>query len=224
MRLLSNEFSSNRSEKVKGGWIRKSCWHVPVYCVVKWLIIRFLLSCLRPTSVNQFWSPFLRFGGTHIRRVSSTHVSKCLQNTRGDRGQTSLMCCRSIQKGGIMNLPYWKFGRVAIKTWPYHVSGFISHGFRTSGTASDWQMAILGAVDHQIEDRMVKNGLSLLNALEVRRLLHARFLSRAEIITLLFFVYFTVLRAPFFRDPVRGGTWSKKRLPSYFAQRYPMMN
>jgi len=48
-----------------------------------------------------------------------------------------------------------KFGRVAIKTWPYHVSGFISHGVRT-GTASDWQMAILGAVDHQIEDRMVK--------------------------------------------------------------------
>jgi len=67
-------------------------------------------------------------------------------------------------------------------------------------------MAILGAIDHQIEDRMVKNGLSLLNIIEVRRLLHARSLLRAEIIALLFFVYFTVLRAPFFRDRVRGGT------------------
>ena len=63
MRLLPNEFSSNRSEKAEGGWISKSCRHVPVCCVVKYLIIRFLLSCLRPSSVNQFWSLFLRFGG-----------------------------------------------------------------------------------------------------------------------------------------------------------------
>ena len=32
------------------------------------------------------------------------------------------------------------------------------------------------------------------------------------------------LRAPFFRDRVSGGTWSKKRLPSYFAQREPTMS
>ena len=32
------------------------------------------------------------------------------------------------------------------------------------------------------------------------------------------------LRAPFFRDRVRGGTLCKKCLPSHFAQRYPMMS
>ena len=64
---------------------------------------------------------------------------------------------------------------------------------RTLGTASDWQIAILGAVDHQIEDRRVKSGLNLLNIIKVRRLF-AHFLSGTEIITLLLFVYFTVLR------------------------------
>ena len=64
---------------------------------------------------------------------------------------------------------------------------------RTLGTASDWQIAILGAVDRQIEDRRVKNGLNLLNIIKVRRLF-AHFLSGTEIITLLLFVYFTVLR------------------------------
>ena len=63
---------------------------------------------------------------------------------------------------------------------------------RTLGTASDWQI-ILGAVDHQIEDRRVKKGLNLLNIIKVRRLF-AHFLSGTEIITLLLFVYFTVLR------------------------------
>ena len=61
--------------------------------------------------------------------------------------------------------------------------------------------------------RMVKNSLSLLNIIEVQQLLHARFLLRAEMITLLFFLYFTVLRAPFFRDRVKGGTWSKNDYP-----------
>jgi len=46
--------------------------------------------------------------------------------------------------------------------------------------------------------RMVKNGLRLLNIIEIRQLLHAHFLLRAEIITLLFFVYFTVLGSFFF--------------------------
>jgi len=64
---------------------------------------------------------------------------------------------------------------------------------RTLDTTSDWQIAILGAVDHQIEDRRVKNGLTLLNIIKVRRLF-AHFLSGTEIITLLLFVYFTVLR------------------------------
>ena len=64
---------------------------------------------------------------------------------------------------------------------------------RTLDTTSDWQIAILGAVDHQIEDRRVKNGLTLLNIIKVR-LLFAHFLSGTEIITLLLFVYFNVLR------------------------------
>ena len=52
---------------------------------------------------------------------------------------------------------------------------------RTLDTTSDWQIAILGAVDHQIEDRRVKNGLTLLNIIKVRRLF-AHFLSGTEII------------------------------------------
>jgi len=39
---------------------------------------------------------------------------------------------------------------------------------RTLDTASDWQIAILGAVDHQIEDKRVKHGLNLLNIIKLR--------------------------------------------------------
>jgi len=64
---------------------------------------------------------------------------------------------------------------------------------RTLDTASDWQIAILGAVDHQVEERRVKHGLNLLNIIKLLRLF-AHFLSGTEIIRLLLFVYFTVLK------------------------------
>jgi len=48
-------------------------------------------------------------------------------------------------------------------TQPYQVSDLISHPVRRVGTVSDLLIANLGAVDHQIEDRQKKSGLSLFN-------------------------------------------------------------
>ena len=48
-------------------------------------------------------------------------------------------------------------------TQPYQVSDLISHRVRRVGTVSDLLIANLGAVDHQIEDRRKKSGLSLFN-------------------------------------------------------------
>jgi len=59
--------------------------------------------------------------------------------------------------------------------------------------ASDWQIAILGAVDHQIEKRRVKKRSDFMEY-KRRMAIIARFLLGAEIITLLLFVYFNVLR------------------------------
>ena len=43
------------------------------------------------------------------------------------------------------------------------VSDLISHRVSRVGTVSDLLIANLGAVDHQIEDRQKKSGLSLFN-------------------------------------------------------------
>jgi len=60
--------------------------------------------------------------------------------------------------------------------------------------ASDWQIAILGAVDHQIgKKKRVKKRSDFMEYKRSMAII-ACFLLGAEIITLLLFVYFNVLR------------------------------
>ena len=189
MCLLSNEFSSNRSDEAEEGWISKSSRHVPVCCVVKWLIIRFHLSCLRPPSIlvtiiTLWW---------HIRRVSSPHVSKSFQTTHGDRSQTSLMCCRSIPKK--VGLCIYRtqirpscHKDVAISCQWLHIARCqdIRYGFWLADCYSGCSRASNRRQKSKKQPEFIEFNRS--------PALIARFLLGAEIITHLFFVYFTVLR------------------------------
>jgi len=65
---------------------------------------------------------------------------------------------------------------------------------RTLDTTSDWQIAILGAVDHQIEDRRVKKRPDFIKYNKSTAIICALSFRDRNYITLLLFVYFTVLR------------------------------
>ena len=189
MCLLSNEFSSNRSDEAEECWISKSSRHVPVCCVVKWLIIRFHLSCLRPPSIlvtiiTLWW---------HIRRVSSPHVSKSLQTTHGDRSQTSLMYCRSIPKKVVLCIyrtqirPSWHKDEAISRQW-LHIARCqdIRYGFWLADCYS-------GCSRSSDRKKRVKKRSDFMEYKRSMAII-ACFLLGAEIITLLLFVYFNVLR------------------------------
>ena len=71
------------------------------------------------------------------------------------------MCSSALQTrhDSVFTLP--KFDQVTMITQPYQVSDLISHRVRRVSTVFDLLIANLGAVDHQLEDKEKKSGLSL---------------------------------------------------------------